>query len=62
MPETFDYGRALAEAEKPMRATTHDHASVDSMSTEELQAEHARVNNATRAQQIRNELRRRNAL
>lgn len=59
MAESFDYGRALQEAEKPIRATTHDAKSVTEMSLEDLRVEHARVNNATRAQQIRDELRRR---
>lgn len=62
MAEQFNYGRALQEAEQPTRAATRDAASVGSMTTDELHAEHARVNNATRAQLIRDELRRRAAL
>lgn len=58
----FSYGKALSEAEKPMRATTHDHKSVDAMTLEELREEHSKVTNATRAQQIRDELRRRGSL
>jgi hypothetical protein len=60
MPETFSYGRALAESEATnKRAATRDSRSVESMTTDELNVEHATVNNATRAQQIRDELRRR---
>jgi hypothetical protein len=60
MPESFSYGRALAESEATnKRAATRDQCSVESMDTEDLQREHATVNNATRAQQIRDELRRR---
>lgn len=62
MTEQFNYGRALAEAEKPARAATRDAQSVESMTLDELNTEHAKVNNATRAQLIRNELRRRKAL
>jgi len=58
--DSFSYGRALAESEAAnKRASTRDHRSVESMTTEDLQIEHATVNNATRAQQIRDELRRR---
>jgi hypothetical protein len=62
MSESFSYGKALQESESATRAATRDAKSVESMSIEELQAEHARVNNATRAQLVRSELRRRGAL
>lgn len=63
MAESFNYGKALAESEsKTTRATTQDAMSVTEMSTEELQAEHAKSNSATRSQEIRNELRMRGKL
>lgn len=63
MAESFNYGRALADAEsKTTRAATRDAKAVCDMSLDELQSEHAKSQSATRAQEIRNELRARNAL
>lgn len=56
---SFSYGKALAESERVNRSATRDARSVESMTLEELDAEHATVTNATRAQQIRDELNRR---
>lgn len=62
MSNEFSYGKALEETEKVTRASTRDARSVTQMTTDELNTEHATVNNATRAQQIRQELNKRNGV
>lgn len=54
---SFSYGKALQEASG--RAPTRDHKSVTDMSIDELRAAHETSKNATRSQEIRNELSRR---
>lgn len=58
MAESFNYGKAHAEAERVSkgRASTLDHAALAVMSDDELHAEHARSNSATRSELIRREL------
>lgn len=59
MSNSFSYADALQSAESRNRASTKDARSVTDMSLEELNEEHARATNATRAQMIRDELKRR---
>lgn len=60
MPEHIqpvNYKSSLEALDK--RATTHDHAALETLTDQELQVEHARSNSATRSAQIRKELARR---
>lgn len=55
MPESFNYGKALAESEATSRASTRDARSVTEMTSGELDAEYATAKNLSRIQQIRDE-------